>query len=464
MNSEPRQLEGRRVTVMGLGLFGGGAAVARFLASRGARVTITDLRTEAELAPALSSLVDIDARFVLGRHDEADFSSSDLIVVNPAVPPTSRFLELARNSETELTSEIALFLESTPARVVAVTGTQGKSSTTNYLAQLLSATHELGRVYLGGNIGRSLLADLDHMTADDLCAVELSSYQLERLPEDLRSDRERSPIEVALVTNVLSDHLERHKTREAYARAKLRILEVLAPRGVALLPAEDLPGEFEPPRDVRVSSHPGKQFVRSESGYEFAGELLATRDHDARFVAFQRDNLHLALAAARAMGAPLEGLNSAIATLRGLSHRLDLVGQLAGRRLWDNAVSTTPDSTLSAVEALPAGSTVMLGGKVKDIDLAPLISGLREREAHVVIFGAACDQWPQRFRDEGLAVHEASGACEALEVALGIGTGDLLFSPACSSFDAYPNFQARADEFLRAARRAGLASTEESLA
>ncbi len=300
------------------------------------------------------------------------------------------------------------------------------------------------------------------MTERDVCAVELSSYQLERLPEELLRPRADSPIGVAVFTNLLTDHLERHGTREAYARAKLRLLDVLRPGGAALLPAAGLPVQANPSSDLRVLTHPGKSLRCTSTGLELEGELLASLESCSHLVPFQRGNLHLALAAARLMGAPADSLAAAAHEVRGLPHRLDLVGELRGRRVWDNAVSTTPDSTISALEALPVETTVMLGGKVKDIDLQPLLDAAVARATHVVIFGAAREPWAPRFRALGLEVLEAAGPREALERALALGSGDLLFSPACSSFDAYPNFKARAHDMLDAARELGLTPRAET--
>ncbi len=456
MSARGQEFAGRAVTVMGLGLYGGGAAVTRFLLKRGAHVTVTDLRNEQQLAPTLKELGELPVRFVLGGHERADFKRADWIVVNPAVPRTSPLLAAAREAGARITSEIALFLEHCPARIAAVTGTQGKSSTTNYLAQLMSHALPERRVFLGGNIGRSLLDDLGEMGARDLCALELSSYQLECLPEDLGRPREDSPIDVAVFTNILADHLERHGTPESYAKAKLRLLELLAPGAAVLLPAEGMAVAADPAPDLYALEHPSAALRLDERGYSLDGELLAGHEHDAHLKGFQRSNLHLALAAARLMGAPAERLSGAVAKLRGLPHRLDLVGRIAGRRLWDNGISTAPDSTISAIEALPMETTVMLGGQVKDIELAPLIACLSLRKARVLIFGAARSSWTARFEAEGLEVREASGPHEALDLALELGNGDLLFSPACSSFDAYPNVIARAEDFLSAARGAGI--------
>ena len=171
---------------------------------------------------------------------------------------------------------------------------------------------------------------------------------------------------------------------------------------------------------------------------------------------FQRDNLLLALAAARLVGAPATTLASALPALRGLPHRLDPLGEIDGRRLWDNAVSTTPDSTISALESLPEGTTLVVGGQVKDLPVEPLLAAARDRRARVVIFGAARERWTDRFRAAGLETREAKGPHQALALAVGLGDGEILISPACSSFDAYPNFQTRAREFLDAAEKLGL--------
>jgi len=445
---------GEAVTVMGLGLFGGGAAVIRFLAGRGAKVTVTDLRSRAELAPAVEELDDLDLRWVLGEHREGDFTDTSLVIANPAVPPNSRFLAAARAAGVPIKSEIALFLERCPGRVVAVTGTQGKSSTSSFIAQLLRASGT--RTFLGGNIGVSLLDHLDSIETDDVCAVELSSYQLETLPDQCDRPAEESPIEVAVFTNFLADHIERHGDRDAYVAAKLRLLEMVAPEGWILLPRDGLPAAVEAPSGPRVYRHPGGALRIEAGGVRLNEELLGLLETTPFAAGFQRDNLLLALAAARLAGIPAATLSSALPALRGLPHRLDPLGEIDGRRLWDNAVSTTPDSTISALESVPEGTTLVVGGQVKDLPVEPLLAAARDRRARVVIFGAARERWTDRFRAAGLETREADDPRQALALAVALGTGEILISPACSSFDAYPNFQARARAFHDAAEKLGL--------
>ncbi len=453
-------LQGARVTVMGLGLFGGGVAATRFAAARGARVTVTDQRDAATLAPALRELEGLEVELVLGEHRAADFEGADLVLVNPAVPPTNPWLERARAAGARLSSEVALFLDGCPCPVLAVSGTQGKSSTTNFLAQLLAA--EGRRVHLGGNIGRPLLAELDAIGPDDLVALELSSYQLESLPDQWTRAREDSPVVGAALVNVLSDHLERHGTREAYARAKLRLAELLRPGSPLLLPADPLPVPDRPPADLVIQRVPGPELEVRDGEFRLRGEALG-RVADSPFQApFLVHDQLIALGLAALAGVGPGALAAVLPRLRGLPHRLDRVGELDGRPLWDNGVSTTPDSTVSALEALEPRAVVLLGGKVQVLDHGPLFRALRERGARAVVFGAARGAWLEPLRAAGVEAVAAEGPREALDRARELPGTAVLFSPAAASFDAYPNFRARAEELLEHARSLGLTPSGES--
>jgi len=448
----------QRVTVMGLGLFGGGVAAARHFARRGARVTVTDLRGPAELARALEQLEGLDLRLVLGEHRQADFEEAQLVVANPAVRPDNPFLEQARRAGARVTSEVALFLDACPAEVVAISGTQGKSSTCHLLSQLLEQGER--RVHLGGNIGRPLLDQLETIGADDLCVLELSSYQLESLPEAWTRGRPGSPVVAAALVNVLEDHLERHGDRAAYARAKLRMAELVRPGGLLVLPEDPLPVPFEAPTDLRVERR-GPGGLRVEGGHFRAGDVELGPASAVPWTApFQLDNVALAAGLALRVGLAPEALRAGLSTLRGLPHRLDPVGHLGDRMLWDNGVSTTPDTTLSALEALEAGVVLLVGGQPKELGLEPLIRACRAREARVVVFGAAAEPWSEAFRGEGVPTETAAGPREALDQALELEGNALLFSPACASFDAYPNFRARAEELLDHARSLGITPLE----
>lgn len=453
------RFDGRRVTVQGLGLFGGGVAVARFLARRGAQVTVTDTRSAADLAPAVAELAGVPVRFVLGEHRREDFADADLVVANPAVAPSNEWLGVARAAGVAITSEIALFLELCPARIAAVTGTQGKSSTCNTLHQLLLADGQ--RAHLGGNIGRSLVESAEAMGADDVVVLEMSSYQLESLPPALGRDGAVPRVEVVCVTNVLADHLDRHGTLEKYAAAKRRILGLAAAAGgTAVLSAEDprLAGWSEPGLR-RLDAFPTRDSDRGlnvrAGAFRLEREILGRVDDLRLPGTFQRENTLLALGLARLLGADPRRLAAAVPGLAALPYRMQDLGTFAGHRVWDNGVSTTPDSTLAVFGSLAPGFTLLVGGKHKDLPLDELVRAASGRVRRVVSFGKAGPLLSETFRAAGIDVIAVATVPEAVEAAFGAMEAgeELLFSPACASYDQYLNFQERAQAFRQSLER-----------
>lgn len=450
-----------RALVMGLGSFGGGEGAVRHLAARGYAVTVTDLRPAAALEEPLERLGDLELTWTLGEHRPEDFEAAELVCVNPAVAPSSPWVRRARRGGARITSEIELFLEAVEARLFCISGTQGKSSTSHILAQLLEASGF--RVHLGGNIGGSLLPRLGEIAADDVCVLELSSYQLEALSptlvETLRG------VEAVCLTNVLADHLERHGSLEAYAGAKRRLFELANEDTHVLFPADDpriggwaTRGIAVPfsARPVAEGSSGGLRLQLADGAFRRrCGEL----DEDLGSVAklplrgrFQEQNTLCALGMARRAGASPEALRTAVPLLHGLPHRMEDLGVRGGRRIYDNAVSTTPDSTIAALRELDRGATLLVGGKKKDLPFDELAHLAAAKEALCIAFGAAREALAGELVPRGVRVLEARDVEEALALALEHTPegGEILFSPACASFDAYPNFQARA-KALRAA-------------
>lgn len=365
--SVKQRFQGSKVTVMGFGLFGGGASAARWLVEAGALVTITDLHTADQLATSLEAWnADPPSGeppiWILGEHREEDFTGTDWVVANPAVAPGHELLGAARSAGARVTSEMELFLESCTARLVLITGTQGKSSTAHILAELLKGPDQ--PVVLGGNIGHSLLPGADELPENTIAVVEISSYQLEALSENTGRGR----AELVAITNVLADHLERHGSVAAYERAKARILEQLGPEGVAFLPV----GLVERPRYrvhadcfVRTHSRTGGD-CRVVEGRFRADELdLGAVGNLALPGAFQVDNALLALGMASELMCEAEDLARNLGQIKGLPHRTQSLGRIDGIHVVDNGVSTTPDSTLAALESVPEPCTLMLGGQAK---------------------------------------------------------------------------------------------------
>ncbi len=450
-------VRGRAITVMGLGLQGGGVEVARWLARRGARVTVTDLRPESELCESIEALRGERVSYALAGHRVDDFSRADLVVANPAVAPSSPFLAAAREAGVPVTTETALFLDACPARLVLVTGTQGKSSTCHLAWSLL---REAGfAAVLGGNIGRSLLGELESLTADHVVVLELSSYQLEALPAaDLLGGLRTAAIGVV---NVLPDHLERHGTIEAYEGAKRRILELAGPDTWVVLSGEDpRVARWRPERGrvVRLqTSRPSALGLNLCAGRFRLDTQELGRVDDLRLPGpFQRDNTLCALGLALAAGAAPEKLARAIPHLSGLEHRLQDLGLVRGHRVWDNGVSTTPDSTLSAVLALGGPLALLIGGQMKRLPLSELVAAARGRARRVIAFGASGPALASEFEAADVPAETVADVPAAVAHAFAAMGRDeaLLFSPACASFDAYRNFRDRARDFRAALAQA----------
>ena len=453
MTGRVTELEGRSVLVMGLGSFGGGLGATRFLLQSGARVTVTDLRNPHDLEEGLAGLAGLDVELVLGEHRLEDFRRAELVIPNPAVAPANEYLAIAREAGATIRSEVELFLERCPARLVAVTGTQGKSSTCSLLAQLL---RQAGfQVHLGGNIGGSLLSELETMRPDDVCVLELSSYQLDALGAAApgRSPSLAGTAELVAITNILSDHIERHGTREAYAQAKLRILELLDERGCAIVSEQSLALLAGSPRTSQVTRFGETGELRLEEGQFRLGAANLGEVSELPLPGdFQLENALIALGAAAKLGAKADDLRRAIPTLEGLSHRLQSLGQVRGRRVWDNGVSTTPDSTASALVSLDGSCVLVCGGSYKTtLPLDVMVEAAREHVHCAVTFGADAGVLTEAFRAAGIASRETATLGEAVEAAFeeARAEDDVLFSPACASFDAYRNFQERALDFRR---------------
>ncbi|MFW6188859.1 MAG: UDP-N-acetylmuramoyl-L-alanine--D-glutamate ligase [Planctomycetota bacterium] len=451
-------LAGRRVTLMGLGTFGGGVGAATFLARRGARLTVTDLRTEAELRPSVEALRDLPVRYRLGGHRERDFARADLVVASPAVPRANRFLRAAHEAGARLTSPMNIFLALCRAPIAAVTGSNGKSTTTALLAHMLkSAGHT---VWLGGNIGISLLPELDRIGPAHQVVLELSSFQL----QDAGALRWSPPM--AVVTNITPNHLDRHGCFEEYAAAKRGILRHQRPGDYAVLNARDrttgqwaredlparpvgfdLPAEDPRPgtrlRDGRV------QWADDEGVCELfaAADLPLPGRHNLQ-------NAMAAAAAARCMGAGAAEMVRALRNFGGLGHRLELVRTLDGVRYYNDSYSTTPESTVAALRSFDAPTTLIAGGYDKMLDLSPIARAAAEAAEVVVTFGQTGPVLAGHCRRRGgesLVVREAPDLGQALrEAKQRARPGSVVvFSPGCASYDMFENCRRRGEEFCR---------------
>ena len=446
-------LRGLRVTVMGLGLFGAGLGVTKYLCRAGARVTVTDLKSADDLHESLDALAGWPVEFHLGGHREEDFRAADLVVVSPAVPPDSPWLTLAPALETEMN----LFFKLCPARTIyGITGSNGKTTTTSLVGRILAEGPR--RVWVGGNIGVSLLTVVEEIQPDDLVVLELSSFQLENL--DVLG---RSPT-TSVVLNITPNHLDRHGTIELYTEAKRAIVRHQRDDDVRVLNADDpVVRDFAGARTRWFGSDAG-------AGTRVVGETI---QHGAHVfdVAGRRlpggCNLSNMAAATSATADSFPGWRDAtervLVSFEGVEHRLEYVTEIDGVAYYDDSIATTPERTLAALETLTGPLVILLGGYDKKLSFAELGSRVRERCRAAVVFGQTADALVDALGagpDDGEArgALEAREACEiqratSLDEAVALARAaarpgnTVLLSPACASYGMFRNFAERGRTF-----------------
>jgi UDP-N-acetylmuramoylalanine--D-glutamate ligase len=426
-------LDGRKVTIMGLGRHGGGVAAARYCALGGAVITVTDLADELALAESRAELADVRiARLALGRHDAEDFCSADVVVVNPAVRPGNEFIEIARRGGALITSEIELFLDACPARVIGVTGTVGKSTTAAMLAAILRAAAR--RVWLGGNIGNSLLADLPKIRAEDFVVLELSSFQLHWLRDEVLWPS------AAIVTNCSPNHLDWHGRWTHYVTSKQRLVTHLPADGNCVLNT----GE------VGCWKHVCRCSIRGPWRLEDIPTLRVPGEHNLL-------NAACAAAMATELGADVRIISEALTDFRGLPHRLGMTAQIGGRRFYNDSKSTTPQATISALSAIGDPIWLLLGGATRPVDLSELISQAIRKAQGVAVFGEAAPVLAAAFRraDPSFPCCWPGSLDGALKWCFGNSRpGDaIVLSPGFPSTDQFRDFAHRGEEFERIVRQ-----------
>jgi len=462
---DPRSLRGIRAVVMGLGSFGGGVAVARFLCLHGARVLVTDAKGPEDLSSSIAALRGFPIEYRLGGHLLEDFVTAGLVVPSPAVPRDHPMLRAAVAAGVPLETEMNFFLKGCRGRILAVTGSNGKSTTAGILGQIAASAP--GRAFLGGNIGRSLLGDLDAIGPADLVVIEISNFQLEDLPAGL------SRWEAGVLTTLSPNHLDR-QTLPAYYASKRRILEPGPAPNIAVIDPDDpvvaswLPAERSIVHfGTRRGSAPAV-WLESDGVFEdFDGtpRPLFARDDLALPGGFNLRNACAAAAAALAAGIDRSAIRDGIRAFRALPHRLEKVCTAAGIPFYNDSIATNPESVIVGLHAVSPGAVLIAGGHDKGVSYDELAVEILRRARGLVLIGAAARKIEEaverarvRLRDEGESPARVPVAREAtLEGAverawaMARPDGRVLLSPACASFDMFSNFTERGARFRIAA-------------
>ncbi len=446
MKLRPERIAGLRVTVMGLGLHGGGLASALFFARRGARVTVTDTRADvSSLEPALRQLRPYGVREVLGRHEARDFAEADLVIKNPAVRPGSPYLQTARDHGVAVETDLSIFLTLCPATLVAVSGTKGKSTTASAIHHCLRSVHPGAR--LGGNITVSPLEFLPELEPGDPVVLELSSWQL----ADLRG-RDLLRPRVSVTTVILPDHQDRYPGMEAYVADKQVLFGEQRSTDWAVLNLDDPYQQDFPARTAaQVRWFSASPLPEGRAGAFLGGELRGFLQPGGQEILprdlllpgrHNRVNLLAAALACRLFGLQAGQVRSALASFPGIEHRLELVAQRGGVRFYNDSAATIPQATAAALESLEGPLVLLTGGTDKKLDFEPLRAWLRRPGTIVLLKGSATEKLEALLREEGLAYQ---GPFATLEEAVARAAaavpegGALLFSPGSASFELFQN-------------------------
>ncbi|HUV70577.1 MAG TPA: UDP-N-acetylmuramoyl-L-alanine--D-glutamate ligase [Terracidiphilus sp.] len=442
------ELKGKKVLVVGLGK--SGLAAALFLRRRGAQVTVSDVRSADALAKDIPALLDEGIMVEAGGHGLLTFRRQDLIVVSPGVPLDTPELVQAKGFGLPVIGELELAARFLKGRIIAITGSNGKTTTTALLGEILDG---IGfPTFVGGNIGVPVAGLIEDSTPDTWSVLEVSSFQLE-------STIEFHP-KIAVILNITPDHLDRHGSFENYARAKERIFAAQDENDFAVLNADNTPA-VEAATRVKAKiywfsvEHPVEQGAWLQDGfvvYRVARDASIEQVMPLKGIPLKGthnvENVLAVVVAARLAGVPADAIRLAIEKFQAVEHRLEYVATINGVEFYNDSKATNVDATAKAVAAFSAGVHLILGGKDKDSDYTQLSQLLRERVSAVYTIGSAAAKIESHLR--GVV---SLNSCETLDKAVSAAAsaarpGEIvLLAPACSSFDQFENYEQRGRVF-----------------
>ena len=444
------ELNGKRVLVVGLGKSGRG--VGAILEGAGARVTVSDTKSGDELRNEIPVLLDHGITVETGGHGERTFRGQDLIVVSPGVPVDAPPLVQARALGESVIGEIELAAQFLPGPMVAITGSNGKTTTTTLAGEIMTAAGFPALV--GGNIGTPAISLADRAKPETVIVLEVSSFQL----ETIQTFRPK----VAVVLNVTPDHLDRHRTFEVYVDAKARIFENQQGSDFAVLNADDptcvaMAGRtraqvfwFSRQKEVQQGAwvRDGNIVFRDSAGQN---EIVQVSEIPLKG-AHNLENVLAAVCAGALMGCAPEKIRQAVRDFKAVEHRLEFVATIRGVDYYNDSKATNVDATIKALESFPANIHLILGGKDKGSDYTVLNDLLRQRVKRVYTIGAAAAKIESQIvspQGGGVEVVHAETLENAIRKANAVAQpGDVvLLAPACASFDQFKSYEHRGKVF-----------------
>jgi UDP-N-acetylmuramoylalanine--D-glutamate ligase len=444
------ELKNKRVLVVGLGK--SGVASALFLKAHGARVTVSDTKSGDELRNEIPALLDHGITVETGGHGERTFREQDLIVVSPGVPVDAPLLQQARSLGEAVIGEIELAAQFLRGPIVAITGSNGKTTTTTLTGEIMTAGGL--PTLVGGNIGTPAISLVERDKPETVIVLEVSSFQLETI--------QTFHPKIAVVLNVTPDHLDRHRTFEAYVDAKARMFENQQGNDFAVLNADDATCVAMAARTRAQVFWFSRQSEVKQGAWVHEGKVLfrdGERQREIMLVseiplkgAHNLENVLAAVCAGALMGCAPEKIREAVREFKAVEHRLEFVATIKGVDYYNDSKATNVDATIKALESFPANIHLILGGKDKGSDYSVLNDLLRERVKRVYTIGAAAEKIESQVK--GVEVVRAQTLENALRKANAVAVaGDVvLLAPACASFDQFKSYEHRGQVFKEIVR------------
>lgn len=454
-----------KVTVMGLGLHGGGLAVAKFLAKRGAVVTVTDLKNAKQLEKSLAQLKGYKIKYVLGKHELADFIKADMVIKNPGVHGKNKFLEAAQKHKVKIETDLSLFFQLCPsAKTIGITGTKGKSTTTSLVYQIIKAYQK--DAILGGNIRISPLDYLKKVKSETPVVLELSSWQLEGL-----KDINVSP-HYALVTNVLRDHLNTYSGMNAYAAAKALIFKSQEPADFAVLNKDN---EYTQAMAKNIKAQLfwyslKKLHARENGAYLDKDWFIFKKGNKTEKIINLKDvqlkgthnyaNILAAITLSKIFGVPTRVIKKTIADFKGIEGRMQLIREYQKIKYYNDTTATTPDAVMAALNSFDKKVVLLAGGTDKKLEFKELAEVIKNKVRALILFeGTATDKLVKELHkinfNENMVFVDSMK--EAFNQAKYILQPDDIFilSPGAASFGLFINEFDRGDQFNEAVKKLG---------
>jgi len=443
--------------VLILGAARQGIALARYLAAHGAQIVLNDMRSAETFTSARESLSDLPIEWVLGSHPLSLLDHVDLVCPSGGVPLTLPIIVEAQKQAIPLSNDSQIFLAAAPCKVIGVSGSAGKTTASSLVGSIAKAAGR--QVWVGGNIGNPLIVDIDAMVADDLAVMELSSFQLEVMTH--------SP-QVAVLLNVTPNHLDRHRTMDAYTAAKARILDFQHTTDVAVLGRDD-PRAWSLAQTVQGNciSFGMARPPQGQVGTFLHGDWIALWDGKSTQDLFPLElislrgehNLLNVLAAcviAYAVGIPSDAMQAGIEDFGGVAHRLEYLHSWGGAAWYNDSVATTPERAIAAIRSFDEPLVLLVGGRDKDLPWEALAALISERVDHLVIFGEAVEKILQAVDAAHTGKRPYTVQCcpdlqtAVLTAAQVVEPGDVvLLSPGGTSFDQFKDFAERGEWYRK---------------